>query len=72
LHRAEKKEAEERKNSVELLELVQVLKEISGELKKLNKSISRVIEPEILLDHYTRGASIRIDDSGSRIKNPTI
>jgi hypothetical protein len=54
------------------LELVQVLKEISGELKKLNKSISRVIEPEILLDHYTRGASIRIDDSGSRIKNPTI
>ena len=53
-------------------ELVEVLSEIRDELKLLNKNFSRVIEPEILLDHYSKGASLRVDNSSSRLGNPTL
>lgn len=52
-------------------QLVEVLREIRDELRAFNRNFQRVIEPEVVLNHFTRGASLRVDDSHTRTANPT-
>lgn len=52
-------------------QLLQVMQEIRDELRLFNRNFSRLIAPEVVLNHYTRGASLRVDDSHSPTSNPT-
>jgi hypothetical protein len=51
--------------------LTTVLQSIQLELAELNRQFKRIIEPEVSLNHYARGAAIRVDDSHSQRNNPT-
>jgi len=44
---------------------------MKNEIKGLKDIINKVVEPSVALNHYTKGAAIRIDASSSSINNPT-
>lgn len=52
-------------------QLLAVMQEIRDELRLFNQNFARLIAPEVILNHYTRGASLRVDDSASPTSNPT-
>lgn len=44
---------------------------IRAELKRLTDLVGSIIDPPVTLNHFRKGAALRIDDSQSQINNPT-
>ena len=55
----------------ELAAIAVALEGIRAELAKLNAQVASLIEPPITLNHYRKGAALRIDESQSKVHNPT-
>jgi len=56
----------------EKTELLATLKGIENALNQFNVTLKSIIEPPVTLNHFRRGASVRIDDSHSPKHNKTI
>ncbi len=58
-------------NETEKIDLLTTLKGIENALNQLNSTLKSVIEPGVVLRHFRKGPSIRIDDSQSKSNNKT-
>lgn len=55
----------------ELAAIAAALEGIRAELARLNAQVGSLVEPGVVLNHYRKGAALRIDDSQTRVNNPT-
>lgn len=55
----------------EMAAIAAALQGIHAELKRLNDQMAAIVEPPVNLNHYRKGAALRVDDSHSRVNNPT-